>query len=59
MFEFNGESNHVHLVASCPPKTALSNFIGKLKGKSACVLSSEFWSEIQEKLWGNQFWSPL
>ncbi|MCK7546058.1 IS200/IS605 family transposase [Marinobacter bryozoorum] len=58
LLEFNGESDHVHLLASCPPKTALSNFIGKLKGKSAYVLRSEFWPEIQDKLWGSQFWSP-
>lgn len=58
LLEFNGEADHVHLLASCPPKTAISNFVGKLKGKSAYVLRQEFPAEIKKKLWGEQFWSP-
>ncbi len=58
LLEFNGETDHVHLLVSCPPKMALSNFIGKLKGKSAYVLRQEFWPQVEKKLWGEQFWSP-
>jgi putative transposase len=40
------------------PKTAVSNLVGKLKGKSSYILRNEFWSEIKNKLWGDHFWSP-
>lgn len=30
-----GISNHIHLVASVPPKMALSNFIGQVKGNAS------------------------
>lgn len=58
LLEFSGEEDHVHLLAVCPPKHSLSNFIGKLKGKSAYVLRKEFPLEVKKKLWGEQFWSP-
>ena len=31
----NGTSDHVHLVASVPPKIALAQFVGQLKGASS------------------------
>ncbi len=58
LLEFGGEDDHVHLLVSCHPKTAISNLVGKLKGKSSYVLRKEFWTEIKKKLWGNHFWSP-
>jgi len=58
MNEFNGEDDHVHLLVSCPPKVAISNLVGKLKGKSAYMLRQEYWSRIKDKLWGNHLWSP-
>ena len=58
LMEFGGEDDHVHLLVSCHPKTAVSNLVGKLKGKSSYILRNEFWSEISTKLWGDHFWSP-
>jgi putative transposase len=58
LLEFGGEDDHVHLLVSCHPKTAVSNLVGKLKGKSSYILRNEFWSEIKNKLWGDHFWSP-
>ena len=58
LMEFGGEDDHVHLLVSCHPKTAVSNLVGKLKGKSSYILRNEFWSEIKTKLWGDHFWSP-
>lgn len=46
------------LLISVHPKHAISNLVGKLKGKSSYVLRRSFWDEIKEKLWGNHFWSP-
>ncbi len=58
LLEFGGEDDHVHLMISYHPSYALSNIVGKLKGKSSYFLRQEFWEEIKKKLWGNHFWSP-
>jgi putative transposase len=58
LLEFNGEGNHVHLMLSCPPKTALASLIGKLKGKSSYFLRKEYGPQLKKKLWGDQLWSP-
>lgn len=58
LIECNGEDDHVHLIVSVHPRHSLSNFVGKLKGKSAYILRREFHNEISPWLWGNHFWSP-
>ncbi len=58
LVEFGGERDHLHLLVSIPPSKSVSNFIGKLKGKSSYTLRKEFWPEIKDKLWGDHFWSP-
>ncbi len=56
--EFNGESDHVHLLVHYPPKVALSRLVGSLKGVSARRLRQEFADHIRRYLWGDHFWSP-
>ncbi len=56
--EFGGEDFHVHLMVSAHPKIAISNLIGKLKGKSSYMLRKSFCAQINSKRWGNHFWSP-
>jgi putative transposase len=34
--------DHIHLVLKIPPKEAVSDVIGRLKGKSAIRLANEF-----------------
>jgi putative transposase len=58
LIEFNGEDNHVHMIISVHPKYSLSNFIGKLKGKSSYVLRRDYFDKIKHVLWGKHFWSP-
>lgn len=58
LIEFNGEHDHVHLMISVHPKLAISNLVGKLKGKTAYFLRQEFRKEVRKKLWGDHFWSP-
>ena len=58
LIEFNGESDHVHVMVEVHPKIAISNLVGKLKGKSAYILRREFWDHIKKYLWGTHFWSP-
>ena len=40
--EFNGESNHVHLLVHFPPKVAVSKLVNSLKGVSSRMLRKEF-----------------
>ena len=57
LLEFGGEDDHVHLMISFPPKVALSNLVGKLKGKSSYVLRRKYWDQLKKKLWGDHLWS--
>lgn len=50
--------NNVHLLVSVPPKLAVANLVGKLKGKSAYFLRKECWPDLKKKLWGKHLWSP-
>lgn len=58
LHEFNGEDDHVHMLVSVHPKLAVSNLVGKLKGKSSFVIRREFWDRVKTMLWGKHFWSP-
>lgn len=40
--EFNGESDHVHLLINYPPKVRLSELVNSLKGVSSRRLQQEF-----------------
>ena len=58
LLEFGAEDDHLHLMLSIPPAKSISNFVGKLKGKSAYHLRRHHWEEVKQKLWGEHFWSP-
>ena len=42
LVEFNGETNHVHLLVNFPPKVAVSKLVNSLKGVSSRRLRQEF-----------------
>ena len=48
--------DHVHLYVSIPPKLAVSEFVGYLKGKSALMLFDRH-PEYREKWSGRHFWA--
>jgi len=48
----NVQAEHVHLVVWIPPKYAVSEVIGYLKGKLAIKLFQRF-NWLRKKLWGN------
>ena len=56
--EFNGESDHVHLLVNYPPKVSLSKLVNSLKGVSARLLRKSNYPSIQKALWGASLWSP-
>ena len=58
MVEFGCEDNHLHLMLVIPPSKSISNFVGKLKGKSSHYLRKHHWNDVKDKLWGEHFWSP-
>ena len=52
VFALNGMEDHVHLVVSIPPKLAVADFIGKVKGSSSSRVNKSgflnqpfFWQE--------------
>ena len=58
LLEFGGEDDHVHLLVTVPPKLAVANLVGKLKGKSSYFLRKEYSRQLKKKLWGKHLWSP-
>ena len=56
--EFGGEDDHVHMLVTVPPKLAIANLVGKLKGKSSYFLRKEYAKELRKKLWGTHLWAP-
>ncbi|MFE2984787.1 IS200/IS605 family transposase [Streptomyces sp. NPDC059262] len=58
LVEFNGETDHVHLLVHYPPNVAISPLVGSLKGVCARRLRQEFPGHIRKYLWGDHCWSP-
>jgi len=57
LVEFNGESDHVHLLVNYPPKIAISRLVNSLKGVSSRKLK-EIHPELKRYYWKNALWSP-
>ncbi|SDJ67521.1 putative transposase [Nonomuraea maritima] len=55
--EFNGETNHVHLLVNFPPKVALSRLVNSLKGVSSRRMRQEFPRLAQHYYRANKLWS--
>ncbi|MDU2072470.1 MAG: IS200/IS605 family transposase [Cutibacterium avidum] len=56
--EFNGETDHVHLLVHYPPHVRLSDLVDSLKGVSSRVLRRDYPAQIRPLLWGDHLWSP-
>jgi putative transposase len=55
--EFNGETEHVHLLVRFPPTVALSRLVNSLKGVSSRRLRQEF-PELTRHYWrAKRLWS--
>ena len=54
--EVNIQPDHVHLIISIPPKYAVSEIMGFLKGKIAIKLFQEQ-RELTKIYWGKHLWS--
>lgn len=58
LIEFEGESDHVHLLINYPPKVTVSKLVNCLKGVSSRLIRKKQYPSIQRALWGDHFWSP-
>lgn len=50
--------DHIHILFSCKPTLIFKDYIQALKGRTARMLRASFPELVNEKLWGNHFWSP-
>ena len=55
--EFNGETEHVHLLVNFPPKVTLSRLVNSLKGVSSRRMRQEFPDLLQHYYRTNKLWS--
>ena len=55
--ELNIQEDHVHLLIMIPPKISISQYVGKVKGKSAIRIFYKFPSLKIRPYWGNHFWA--
>ncbi len=55
VLELNIQPDHIHLVVSIPPKYAVSNFMGYLKGKLALRLFNQY-EQLRKRYWGQHLW---
>jgi putative transposase len=56
--DMNVRRDHVHLVVMIPPKLAISDVMGRVKGQTAIKTFKQFRNLRKKPYWGNHFWSP-
>lgn len=58
IIEFNGESDHVHLLIEYPPKLSISTLVNHLKGVSSRIYrQKKFESPHKEHLWSPSYFA--
>jgi putative transposase len=57
VMELNVQIDHVHLVAMIPPKIAVSDYMGIVKGRTAIRVFNRFRDLKKKPYWGNHFWA--
>ena len=55
--ELNVQVDHVHLMVMVPPKVAISDFVGTIKGRTAIRVFNKFKELKRRPYWGNRFWA--
>lgn len=58
LVEFNGETDHVHLLVACPPTLAISVLAQRLKGRTAYEVRREFTGACVHARTRGHLWSP-
>ncbi len=57
LIEFNGESDHVHLLVSFPPQKRLSDLVGNLKATASKTMWRKFESKLSTIYRKKVFWT--
>jgi putative transposase len=55
--ELNVQRDHVHLIVMVPPKVAISDLMGRVKGQTSIKLFKQFHQLRKKPYWGNHFWA--
>jgi putative transposase len=55
--ELNVQIDHVHLLAMVPPKLSISDYVGKIKGRTAIRILNKHRGLKKKPYWGNHFWA--
>jgi putative transposase len=55
--ELNVQVDHIHLLASIPPRISVSDLMETLNGKLAIKLFKSYPQLKQKPYWGNHYWS--
>ena len=55
--ELNVQPDHVHLLVLIPPKRAVSDFVGTVKGRTAIRIFNKYRQLKTKPYWGNHFWA--
>jgi putative transposase len=56
--EFNGDTDHVHLLVHYPPRVSVSGLVNSLKGVSARRIRQEFTGRTNRAWMHGHLWSP-
>jgi len=57
IIELNVQYDHVHLLVMIPPKVALSEYVGTIKGRTAIRVLNKNRELKRKPYWGNHFWA--
>jgi len=57
ILELNIRKDHVHMIVTIPPRLAISEMMGILKGKTAIAVFKQMQVLKKKPYWGNHFWS--
>jgi putative transposase len=57
LIEFNGESNHIHLLFQYTPQMQLSKLVNNLKTVSSRYLKKEFEERFKQFYWKDALWN--
>ncbi|MGJ6127063.1 IS200/IS605 family transposase [Mycolicibacterium sp. Y3] len=58
LIEFNGETDHVHLLVAYPPTLAISTLVQRLKGRTAHAVRREYTGICIRAHMRGHLWSP-
>ena len=56
--ELSVQKDHIHLIALVPPKIAISDLMGRVKGQTSMKMFNQYRQLRKKPYYGNHFWTP-